>query len=67
MKKMISLLFICTALHVPAQTQAEMNEAEYRRYVAADKELNDTYQKILKEYKSDRALCIISGPRKKYG
>ena len=35
------------------QTQLEMNEEENQKYLKADKELNEVYGKILKEYKSD--------------
>ena len=35
-----------------AQTQSELNEREHKKYVEVDRELNSTYQKILKEYKS---------------
>jgi uncharacterized protein YecT (DUF1311 family) len=36
-----------------AQTQLEMNKEENDSYKKADKELNEVYQKILSEYKSD--------------
>jgi uncharacterized protein YecT (DUF1311 family) len=36
-----------------AQTQTEMNKEENNSYVNADKELNEVYQKILSEYRSD--------------
>lgn len=38
------------------QTQLELNEAQYKLYEKADKELNATYQKILSEYKEDTAF-----------
>ena len=40
-----------------AQTQSEMNEAACQEAKKADVELNDTYQRILKDYKQD-ALFI---------
>lgn len=40
------------------QTQLELNEVQFKIYETADKELNDTYQKILKEYKTDTAFII---------
>jgi uncharacterized protein YecT (DUF1311 family) len=38
------------------QTQYELNEAENQKYLKADKELNEVYGKILKEYKNDSAF-----------
>jgi uncharacterized protein YecT (DUF1311 family) len=39
-----------------SQTQFELNETEHKKYLKADKELNDIYQKILKDYKQDTAF-----------
>ena len=39
-----------------AQTQLELNDMQLKNYVAADSELNLTYQKIMKEYKDDTAF-----------
>jgi len=36
-----------------AQTQLEMNQEAHKNFLAAEKELNVIYNKILKEYKSD--------------
>ena len=36
-----------------SQTQAEMNKTAYAEFSKADKKLNEVYQKILTEYKSD--------------
>lgn len=36
-----------------SQTQLEMNEAENKNFLKADKELNQVYQQILIEYKED--------------
>jgi uncharacterized protein YecT (DUF1311 family) len=38
------------------QTQLELNEKQFKLYEKADKELNDTYQKILNDYKEDTAF-----------
>ncbi len=40
------------------QSQLELNEAQHKLYEKADKELNSTYQKILKEYKADTAFIM---------
>lgn len=51
------LLFVSFFLsHANAQTQLELNQKADRDYQKADKELNDVYRKILKEYKSDVAF-----------
>lgn len=47
-----SLLFLATFFSF-AQTQLSMNEDAAASYRKADKELNTTYNKVLKEYKSD--------------
>ena len=47
-----SLLFLfCGLLY--SQTQTDMNNDAYNSYQKVDKELNETYKKILTEYKSD--------------
>lgn len=57
MKKMcVLLLFGFISHYAFAQTQMEMNDAEYNKYRKADKELNEVYQKILSEYKEDTAF-----------
>jgi uncharacterized protein YecT (DUF1311 family) len=40
------------------QTQLELYETQGKLYEKADKELNETYQKILKEYKTDTAFIM---------
>jgi uncharacterized protein YecT (DUF1311 family) len=57
MKKIIYCFFFIL-LSIPgfSQTQLEMNEAENKRFLKADKELNQVYQQILKEYKQDTAF-----------
>lgn len=57
MKKLLILSFLLfTFYHSFSQTQFELNEAEHKKYLKADKELNDVYQKILKDYKQDTAF-----------
>ena len=53
MKYMFSLVlfFLCFAGF--SQTQAELNMMQYESYKKTDKKLNEVYQAILKEYKSD--------------
>jgi uncharacterized protein YecT (DUF1311 family) len=54
MKKTLILTFILTSFNYCfGQTQADLNEAEHKKYIQADKELNSIYQKILREYKQD--------------
>lgn len=47
------LIFVSTGF---SQTQSEINQEASDNYKKADKELNVTYQKILKKYKSDTAF-----------
>ena len=57
MKKIILTIVInLISIYSFSQTQFEMNEQENNKFKSADKELNATYQKILKEYKSDVAF-----------
>ena len=49
----ITILFSITCF---SQTQLEMNEAEHKKFLQSDKELNQVYKQILKEYKSDTAF-----------
>lgn len=51
-------LLLFTIIFMPgsfcfSQKQVEMNQKANKNYEQADKALNDTYQKILTEYKSD--------------
>lgn len=39
-----------------SQTQLEMNEAEHKKIIKADEELNQVYQAVLNEYESDTAF-----------
>jgi len=55
MKKYLIILFITIFQNISfAQTQLEMNEDAYNNYLKTDKELNITYQKIIKQYKDDK-------------
>jgi uncharacterized protein YecT (DUF1311 family) len=54
MKKILLLAFLSISMtYCFGQTQSELNEAEHKEYLKADKELNSVYQKVLKEYKED--------------
>ncbi len=52
-KTLILFFFLTSTSYTFGQSQAELNEAEHKKYLKADKELNAVFQKILKEYKSD--------------
>src|ERR1700752_4324591 len=56
MRNILTIIFISSSVFCFSQTQTEMNETAYKNYEAVDKELNVTYQKILKEYKTDTAF-----------
>ena len=56
MRNILATLSLLSSFFCLAQTQTEMNEQAYANYQKADKELNITYQKILKEYKTDTAF-----------
>ncbi|WP_418263814.1 lysozyme inhibitor LprI family protein [Flavobacterium faecale] len=51
-KILIYILFL-TSMFCFGQTQTEMNSNEYQKYVKADKELNQVYSAILKDYKEN--------------
>ena len=54
MQKIFFTTFLILLIHLCfAQTQSELNQREHKNYTKVDSELNSTYQKILKEYKSD--------------
>jgi uncharacterized protein YecT (DUF1311 family) len=36
-----------------SQTQLQMNEAEHKKFLEADKKLNEVYKQVLSEYKGD--------------
>src|ERR1700757_5109792 len=56
MRYLLTFILIAAYSFCFSQTQTEMNETAYKNYQQADKELNITYQKILKEYKTDTAF-----------
>ena len=53
MKTLITILTLILTLNSFSQTQAEMNQEAYDLFNKADKELNQVYNNILSEYKSD--------------
>ena len=53
MKFILVILIGLSSLTVFSQTQADMNNEASESYKRADKDLNDTYRKVLQEYKSD--------------
>ncbi|VXB97366.1 conserved exported hypothetical protein [Flavobacterium sp. 9AF] len=54
MKKIVlTIAFFLLSIISFGQTQSEMNEEENQKYLQADKELNEVYLKIMKEYKHD--------------
>ena len=53
MKYILSLVFCFFCFFGFSQTQAELNMMQYDSYKKTDKKLNEVYQAILKEYKSD--------------
>ena len=53
MKYILSLVFCFFYFFGFSQTQAELNMMQYDSYKKTDKKLNEVYQAILKEYKSD--------------
>jgi uncharacterized protein YecT (DUF1311 family) len=57
MKKAVySLFFVLLSISCFSQTQLETNEAGNKKFLKADKELNQVYQKVLNEYKEDIAF-----------
>lgn len=48
-----SMILSCTTIFCVAQSQADMNQDAGKEYQKADKELNATYQQILKDYSKD--------------
>lgn len=53
MNRILLILFLTFNLTSFSQTQSEMNKESNNEYKKADIELNNVYQKILSEYKSD--------------
>jgi uncharacterized protein YecT (DUF1311 family) len=58
----VSLILCCTTIFCVAQSQADMNQDAGKEYQKADKELNATYQQILKDYSKD--LVFIANFKK---
>ena len=57
MKKLLILVSVLSYISISfGQIQSDLNEAEHKKYLSADKELNSIYQKILKEYKEDTSF-----------
>jgi uncharacterized protein YecT (DUF1311 family) len=53
MKYILTIIISIICLTGFSQTQADMNDDAFNSYKKTDKELNDIYKAILKEYKSD--------------
>ena len=53
MKNILAFIFLTFSFSCLSQTQAEMNKEAYTLFNNADDELNEVYQKILAEYKTD--------------
>jgi uncharacterized protein YecT (DUF1311 family) len=53
LKIIYAMIFCMAAMACTAQSQATMSQDAGAAYQKADKELNDVYQRILKEYKED--------------
>jgi uncharacterized protein YecT (DUF1311 family) len=56
MKRILLFAFLLAPLFSFAQSQGDMNASADKDFQQADRELNATYQKILKDYKSDAAF-----------
>jgi uncharacterized protein YecT (DUF1311 family) len=52
----ITMLFTVVMFNTYAQSQSQMNSQAYAKYQKVDKELNQVYQKILKEYAAQPAF-----------
>ena len=54
MKQLLTILILFSlSLTSFSQSQSEMNQTEYDKYLVVDKELNRVYNQILMEYKND--------------
>ncbi len=56
MRLLFLTVFSLSAMFCQAQSQAAMNQDAKNKYLTADKALNATYQKILKDYSKDAAF-----------
>lgn len=53
MKNLITFIILTLSFNCFSQTQAEMNKEAYAQFHKVDNKLNEVYQKILREYKTD--------------
>lgn len=53
MKNLLTFIILTIGFNCFSQTQAEMNKQAYALFNKSDKQLNEIYQTILSEYKSD--------------
>ena len=51
--KTLFLIILSLNLQSYSQTQLEMNDDAYHEYSKADKELNETYQKLIEKFQTD--------------
>jgi uncharacterized protein YecT (DUF1311 family) len=51
--RILLFIIICLPFSCFCQSQAEMNMEAKRKYELADKKLNSTYQRLLREYSKD--------------
>lgn len=56
MKNLLTLIILIFSFSCFSQTQAEMNKEAYAEFNKSDKVLNEIYQTILSEYKSDKTF-----------
>ncbi|MDQ0105419.1 Uncharacterized conserved protein YecT, DUF1311 family [Chitinophaga terrae (ex Kim and Jung 2007)] len=56
MKPVLLVLLLCSSLMSFSQTQSEMNTRAKKEYREADKQLNEIYQLILKDYAGNKAF-----------
>jgi len=56
MKNLFAFILLLSSISVFSQSQLAENEKASQAYMKADKELNQVYQQILKEYKSDKSF-----------
>jgi len=53
MKNILTFIILTLGSICFSQTQAKMNQAVYAKFNKSDKQLNETYQTVLSEYKTD--------------
>ena len=65
MKTLLITLFATFCFNLNAQTQSEMNAQAAQDFTQADKQLNATYQKVLKKFADDKlALKYLRATQK---